>query len=122
MKAFDGFFEGMPAQVVYLCSQGKLLKGMYIFDRSSFKEAVVTYASLKSQLVRTYGQPSYDAASKDARDRMSTLGVEQSEKDRYYSSWDKHDLVVLLSIIGPGGGWRAAIVVEEPRPAPVRGN
>ena len=94
--------------VVYWCSENVLFRGVYLFDKTDYRDARALYARAKASVTRTFGTPVHDEESEEFRNKLREPGLLKKEQ-AYAAIWQKQDLRVHLSLYGPAGGegWRA---------------
>ncbi len=99
------------ALAVYSCDGGKLFRGGYIFDAKDEADAAALYATIKRQVSRERGTPSYDFASAAHRKKMTDAGATLSRVDTLVAFWEGPASEAHASVAEPSKdrGWRVSL-------------
>lgn len=114
VHTFKAVVFGHDVSVVYLCSEGLLRIGNYLFPRTDRGEAIKVYGVVYASLVSSYGLPATDL---EFGATGTYAGSSLRERQRLYASWTMPDLSAWVSLApnGPAEGpnWKVLVVFSE---------
>lgn len=109
--AFTAQEMDREAIVGYACKDGLLFRGAYIFPVQDEAEATAVYTALKKRVSIERGAPTYDFASKEYRQKMSSVGAKLSLADTQVAFWDGKTAEAHASVAVPSAtrGWQVSL-------------
>lgn len=109
--AFRGQEMGRDVVIAYACREGRFFRGAYIFAAKDEGDASSLYKAIKQRVTRERGQPSFDFASADYRQKMKAVGATLSRTDTEVAFWNNGHSEAHASVAEPSGerGWRVSL-------------
>jgi len=119
-QTFKGRVFGREATIMYLCQEGKLVLGHYLFPKQPFEAALESLHHVYDGLTSTFGVPYIDSSPWQYGSPNSNPRVVASDRAMYMAAW--RDARVHLNIgmhsasrDKTGVDWTVLVVFSRPR-------
>jgi hypothetical protein len=112
---FNGRVLDRDAQIIYLCKDGVLKVGNYVFSDPKYDDAVADYIAAYGQYSSAYGSPTLVYSKPGIPPVFPAVGA--AEPSNYHASWHLDDLVVHVDFLhhsdDTGPTWHVWVVISE---------
>lgn len=104
--AFKGRAFERDASIVYLCIQGRLAAGHYLFPPEDHERVVKSFGEIHAALAAAYGDPLLDTAPRTV----------DADATKYVTAWRTSRVRVSLSLLpqrkGPSPDWQVFVMTS----------
>jgi hypothetical protein len=112
---FNGRVLDKDAQIIYLCKDGVLKVGNYVFSDPKYDDAVADYIAAYGQYELAYGSPTLVYSKPGITPVFPAVGA--AEPNNYHASWHLDDVVVHVDLLhhsdDTGPTWHVWVVISE---------
>ena len=89
LEAFRGRAFERDVSIVYLCIEGRLVAGHYLFPSEDFERVVKSFAEIHAALAAAYGEPFLDTSPR----------TPHADATKYVAAWRTPRVRVSLSLV-----------------------